>query len=367
MEQRVRIVDIAEELGVSTATVSNVIHGKTKKISDQTVKRVQELLEVRQYIPSMAGILLSQNNSRIIGVVVNDHIKYEGKVLEDGFVAAALNALLFELEKSDYFMMVKATEDWNEIVRFASMWNMDGLVLMGFCENDYESLREKMHIPFVVYDGYFEESRRICNLIIDNFEGGRQVGAYLYRMGHRKILCIADNDICVDKDRMDGCLAGARKEAEEMADTRKGAVEPADREPQCGRQDADRADEQSPQIDRLQIPMNRQERMRFYEERLSEIRQYTAVFAVSDAYAVELLYFLQQNHVKVPEEISVVGFDNTVLSRSCYPALTTVGQDAKERAKAAVQALRELRGGVLETPVRTLSVQLVVRESVAGR
>jgi len=55
MAERVRIVDIAEELGLSTATVSNVIHGKTKKISDETVKRVQELLEKRQYIPSMAG------------------------------------------------------------------------------------------------------------------------------------------------------------------------------------------------------------------------------------------------------------------------------------------------------------------------
>ena len=71
--KRVRISDIAEELGVSTATVSNVLHGKTKKISDETVKRVQALLEERQYIPSMAGILLAQNSSRIIGVVVNDH------------------------------------------------------------------------------------------------------------------------------------------------------------------------------------------------------------------------------------------------------------------------------------------------------
>jgi len=60
---RIRIVDIAEELGVSTATVSNVIHGKTKKISDRTVQRVQELLEEKQYIPSMAGILLAQNDS----------------------------------------------------------------------------------------------------------------------------------------------------------------------------------------------------------------------------------------------------------------------------------------------------------------
>ena len=59
MEQRVRICDIAEELGLSTATVSNVIHSKTNKVSDETVQRVTALLEERQYIPSMAGILLA--------------------------------------------------------------------------------------------------------------------------------------------------------------------------------------------------------------------------------------------------------------------------------------------------------------------
>ena len=77
--QRVRIVDIARELGVSTATVSNVIHGKTKKISDATVKRVQKLLEERQYIPSMAGLLLAQNDSRIIGIVINQKRRRNAK------------------------------------------------------------------------------------------------------------------------------------------------------------------------------------------------------------------------------------------------------------------------------------------------
>ena len=74
-EKRVRISDIAEELGRSTATVSNVIHGKTQRVSDETVKKVQELLEKREYIPSIAGILLAQNDSGIIGVAVNRHEK----------------------------------------------------------------------------------------------------------------------------------------------------------------------------------------------------------------------------------------------------------------------------------------------------
>ena len=82
-EGKVRIVDIAEELGVSTATVSNVIHGKTKKISAQTVRRVQEKLEERGYIPNMAATLLAQNDSRIIGVVIKNHEKYEGRLLID--------------------------------------------------------------------------------------------------------------------------------------------------------------------------------------------------------------------------------------------------------------------------------------------
>ena len=119
--QKVRIVDIAKELGVSTATVSNVIHGKTKKISDATVKRVQKLLEERQYIPSMAGLLLAQNDSPIIGVIINAHSKYEGRVLEDPFIASSLNALSREIEKAHRFMMLKTTTNLTDIVKFASM------------------------------------------------------------------------------------------------------------------------------------------------------------------------------------------------------------------------------------------------------
>ncbi len=110
-QNRIRIADVADALGLSTATVSNVIHGKTEKISDTTVKRVQQELESSGYIPNMAGILLARNNSRIIGVVVNDHEKYEGRVLEDGFVMSSLNALSHEVNEKGYFLMIKTTSD----------------------------------------------------------------------------------------------------------------------------------------------------------------------------------------------------------------------------------------------------------------
>ena len=73
-------------------------------------------------------------------------------------------------------MMVKKAKNPNEILQFASMWNMDGLVMIGFCHQDYMYLRNHMRIPFVVYDGFCEKPERIVNITIDNFGGGVQVG-----------------------------------------------------------------------------------------------------------------------------------------------------------------------------------------------
>ena len=245
-EKRVRICDIAEELGVSTATVSNVLHGKTKKISDETVKRVQALLEERQYIPSMAGILLAQNSSKIIGVVINDHEKYENHTLEDAFIASSLNDLSDEIEKNGQFMMVKKTKNPEDIIKFASMWNMDGLVIIGFCNQDYMYLRNHMRIPFVVYDGYCDNPERIYNITIDNYDGGFQMGEYMKNCGHERALCIADNDICVDKERYEGFCASFGKENVEF----------------------------------WIIPMKKEVRRQFYLENLEKIRGFSAVFAV---------------------------------------------------------------------------------------
>ena len=203
-QNRVRIADVADALGLSTATVSKVIHGKTERLSDETVKRVQQELESSGYIPNMAGILLARNNSRIIGVVVNDNEKYEGRVLEDGFVMSSLNALSHEVNEKGYFLMIKTTSDISEIPVFASMWNMDGLILMGFCEADYEKLRNQMWISFVVYDGYFEKCSKVVNLVINHYDGGYQAGKYLKELGHKKALCIADNFICMDQERIEG-------------------------------------------------------------------------------------------------------------------------------------------------------------------
>lgn len=326
--ERVRIIDIAEELGVSTATVSNVIHGKTKKISDETVRKVQELLEERQYIPSMAAVLLAQNDSRIIGIVVNDHPKYEGHVLEDAFIASSLNCLSREIEATGYFMMVKVSQAWNEIIRFASMWNMEGLVLIGFCEQDYKNLRAHMKIPFVVYDGHFDQTERFCNLTIDNYDGGFQMGRHLKEMGCLNAVCISDNDILMDHERIQGFCAGFTRKAE-----------------------------------LLLVPLRKEERFRFYEKALPELLQRDAVFAVSDYYAIELMQFLQKQGVRIPQDIRVAGFDDSPLCQNVYPPLSTIHQDGKKRAELAIRLLGELKAGTETGRTIRTPVQLVIRES----
>lgn len=328
MEQkRVRICDIAEELGLSTATVSNVIHGKTKKISEKTVRRVQALLEERQYIPNMAGILLAQNDSKIIGVVINDHRKYEGHVLEDGFIAASVNALARELDKSGFFLMVKTTPHWQDIPKFASMWNMAGLVLLGCCEQDFQGLRDEIRVPFVVYDGSIKGGTRLVNLTLDNFDGGRQMGEHFRTLGHERVLYLADNDIHVDHLRFLGLLSVF------------------------------------PDAELLIIPMEKEERRKFYLERLDFLRRYTAVFAASDYYAADFLNFICAQGIQVPEEMSVAGFDNNALSAQLYPALTTIGQDHNKRAELAVELLQKLSRQEQVHPEYLLPVTLIERDS----
>lgn len=332
MEQdRIRIVDVADALGLSTATVSKVIHGKTEKISDETIKRVQQELERSGYIPNMAGILLARNNSRIIGVVVNDHEKYEGRVLEDGFVMSSLNALSREVNEKGYFLMIKTTADISEIPVFASMWNMDGLILMGFCEADYEKLRNQMRISFVVYDGYFEKCSKVVNLVINHYDGGYQAGKYFKELGHKKALCIADNFICMDKERIEGF----RK-----------AFEPGE-------------------TLRWQIPKTQRERKCFYQDNFQELLKsnVTAVFAVSDFYALEFMRFLQGKGIQIPKDIQIIGFDDNTASRESNPLLTTIHQDASLRAKTAIHCFEAMRDGLnCETEI-VLPVELVKRES----
>ncbi len=328
-EQKVRLSDIADELGLSTATVSYVLHGKTNMVSERTASRVREVLEKKGYLPRAAEVLLGENPSKIIGVVVNDHEKYEKHILEDAFIASALNSLSSETSKRGLQLMVKPVKSLDEIVSFSTMWNLEGLVLIGFCNTDYSKLRSQMRIPFAVYDSCGVTAERTCSINIDDRQGGFQVGEYFRRCGHRRVLCISDNDVNMDKERLDGFREGFGYGGSDF----------------------------------MLIPMIKNDRMKFYNNNLKLLENYTAIFAVSDFYAVDLIHFLDSHGISVPQKISVAGFDDTPLCGMVFPSLTSVRQDTAKRAECALESLRRLRDGEEIESTITLPTKLIIRES----
>lgn len=239
---------------------------------------------------------------------------------------SSLNALSHEVNEKGYFLMIKTTSDIREIPVFASMWNMDGLILIGFCEADYESLRNQMRISFVVYDGYFEKCSKVVNLVIDHYDGGYQAGKYLKELGHKKALCLADNFICMDKERIEGF-----RKAFEHGETY-----------------------------RWEIPKTEKERMRFYEDNYMQLLKsnVTAVFAVSDFYALEFMRFLQGKNIQIPEDIQIIGFDDNMASRESNPSLTTIHQEANLYAPIKVENMI-LGGGIIRSGGNTKIIMII--------
>lgn len=92
--------------------------------------------------------------------------------------------------------------------------------------------------------------------------------------------------------------------------------------------------------------------MAFYSENLPRLfsEKITAVFAVSDHYALEFMRFLQGQGIRVPEDVQIIGFDDTLASRESVPALTTIHQDAALRARTAIRRLEALRDGTPAMP-----------------
>ena len=134
-----------------------------------------------------------------------------------------------------------------------------------------------------------------------------------------------------------------------------------------------------------QVPAAARERMAFYSENLPRLfsEKITAVFAVSDHYALEFMRFLQGQGIRVPEDVQIIGFDDTLASRESVPALTTIHQDVHQKAllalrklllmaegkdaalwaRTAIRRLEALRDGTPCDAGIVLPVELVERES----
>ena len=115
----------------------------------------------------------------------------------------------------------------------------------------------------------------------------------------------------------------------------------------------------------LLVPMKKEERRQFYIQHLEKIKSVTAIFAVSDYYAIDLMSFLNGQGISVPKDISLAGFDDIPVCQMINPPLTTIKQDNHLRAKLAVEKLKDLKENKGTDPEIVLPVSLVVRKSTA--
>lgn len=336
-QDMVTIKDMAEMLGISTTTVSNVIHGKTSEVSQKTVERVEKILEEYEYVPNISARSLTQNSSKIIGVALKCRRDKYTNLFMDPFFGELIGALEAEIRARGYFMMIYTSNDISEIIRNVLTWNVDGLILVGMLHDDFIRIRSRYKNPMVLIDSY--ASREIANYVnigLEDEEGAYEITRYLLKMGHRKIAFLADNMEGVDYTRYVGHQRALEEYGLEMEEENLLIFHPG--------------------------TVERESSLR---ELYYRCKNYTAFMCCSDYYAVLLMNYFMDRGIRIPEDLSITGFDNNQMSRVVRPALTTVGQDVTKKGKLAVEyLLKMIEGTEFEEWDVKLPTELVIRDSV---
>ena len=332
----ITIKEIAKRLNMSTTTVSNVIHGKEGEVSEEKRRMVKEFLDQVDYVPNINARNLAQNESKIIGVALKARAdKYENLIM-DPFVSELIGGIEETIRNAGYFMMLYISRDTEKIMRHVSTWNVDGLILFGMLDDDGIRVSTRYKKPIVCIDTYsIEGLKHFTNVGLDDERGTYEMVKYIISCGHEKIAFISDNSKGVDLAR----LTGYKKALGE-------------------------AGIQFKEEDFLKIRPKADEIDESLEEICRRALDYTAIMCVSDLYAVTLMSALQDRGIRVPEGISIAGFDDNMLGSLYRPALTTVHQDVKKKGVVAAQTLlKQIKGEETDHQI-TLPVRLVIRDTV---
>lgn len=332
----IRIKDIADRAGVSPTTVSNVIHGKTGRVSKATVEKINRILKEMEYVPSISARMLANNSSGLIGVALGFMKKGNASSFEDPFVSAMLGNLEYQIREHGYYMMLVARHEQDDLMQQALGWNFDGMIAMALKEKEIAELSERLGKPLVTIDQYLPPELGVRSITMDDCGGAYQMSQYLIGKGHKKFLFLSDCDLGVDHYRW----LGVRQAMEE-----------------AGIKDFESR--------HIVIPWNPEQREKAYEEMLPFFKKQTALFFSSDYYALEASNFLQNRGIKVPEEISIAGFDDVTYATLARPKLTTVHQMVDGKARRAVEVLMHLiQDEPVQKDIPPLPTTLVERESV---
>lgn len=165
------IKEIANSLNVSTATVSNVIHGHLEKMAPETAQLIRQKLEQYQYIPNMGARMLAKGDSEIVGVITNYPNREEKFALQDPFVSEMIAALENSIRSRGYYTMLHAAQNAAEIHRISQTWNAVGLIVMGLQANQCRELMQAARKPIVFVDCYFDDGEQYNNVGLEDERG----------------------------------------------------------------------------------------------------------------------------------------------------------------------------------------------------
>ena len=321
----IRLQDIADMAGVSRTTVSNVINGNTKRVSQETIDKITAILKEQNYVPHMGSVMLSGHGSRIIGVVLGFAQAHGMYSLQDSFVGELVGTIQMEAEMKGYYVMLIGGENIQNVVDIASRWNVEGLIILGYNDDRYRKLSRKLNKKMVLIDAYPAGEYFFQNVGVDD-----------YSCGFDKALFLAETDVDSDYSRWTGFKQAMEKDGKFCSRTRM-----------------------------ILIPGERNHRIQKYKELLPRFLQVKAVAFSSDYAAIEAMNFMLDHGIKVPEQVSVTGFDDSIYARMVRPRLTTVHQDVSQKAHLAFSRLLRMVAGeqLKEFDIKS-PVHLVKRDSV---
>lgn len=335
----ITIKDIAREANVTPTTVSNVINGNHSKVSEKTIHKVKAIIKKYNYTPNMNARSLVSNTSRIIGVIIPQPGEDKIKFLRNPFNAEILSGIEQMIKENNYYLMVRSVKGYSEITELLKNWAVDGIIILGLSQDESLKLLSSSDIPVVFIDSYINNDS-VMNVGLQDELGGFLATSYLIEKGHRNIgfVTYEFKEYSVIDERLKGYEKALKEHSIPF-------------------------EEQN--ILKVALPITPSEET---QKQLFDISQrVTALFFTADLLAVEAMHFLQECGIKVPENLSIVGFDDLYISSLVTPKLTTINQDIfKKGALAAELLINSIENKPISEHKVLLSVSLVERQSVAA-
>lgn len=348
VRKQVSVLDVAREAGVSPATVSYILNDTPGlSFTPETRQRVLAAAEKLHYVANQAAKTLGSGRaegivqSKLIGVVIpqTENKRKESHIMfGNPFYGTFLSAVELEARRAGYQLILSGTNPGQSYIDIAKSRTLDGVIILGAYPSDDEAEYKKYKIPAVLVDCYGSGDSFFYSVRTDDRLGGYLATKYLIEQGHHRIAIVTGELKAhgVNSERYQGYL-DALCEA---------GLTPAHDDVFEGLVGYDHGLEVAEELARTR-------------------RDITALFASADITAIGLINGLHAAGLRVPEDVSVIGFDDVEYAKMCYPGLTTMRQNIMEKGRQAARLMIEaVQDHSLPREERIIPMELIERGTV---